>query len=80
MTFITFKRSAWWGFGGAGALTLAVWFIVGASPALTDASTRLFLSIGLNPREEGLFCVLLFLAFTSLVGFIAGRGFQFHRA
>ena len=74
---MTFKRSVWWGFGGAGGVTLAAWFIVGASQALTDALTHLFLSIGLNPREQGLFCVLLFVTFTSLVGFVAGRGLQF---
>ena len=77
---MTFKRSVWWGVGGAAAVTMAAWFVVVASQALTDASTHLFLSIGLNPREQGLFCVLLFVAFTSLVGFVAGRGLQFRRS
>jgi hypothetical protein len=76
---MTFKRSVWWGFGGAAVLTVAAWFIVGTSRALTDASTHFFLAIGLNPREQGLWCVLLFVAFTSLVGFIVGRGLQLHR-
>jgi len=76
---MTFKRSVWWGFGGAAAVTLAAWFIVGASQALSDASTHLFLTIGLNPREQGLLCVLFFVVFTSLVGFVAGRGLQFRR-
>lgn len=73
-----FKRSVWWGFGGAAVLSVAAWFIVGTSRALTDASTQFFLAIGLNPREQGLWCVLIFVAINSLVGFIAGRGLRFH--
>jgi hypothetical protein len=74
---MTFKRSVWWGIGGAAVLTIAAWFIVGASRALTVASTHFFLAIGLNPREQGLWCILVFVAFTSLVGFIVGRGLRF---
>jgi hypothetical protein len=76
---MTFKRSVWWGFGGAIAVTLAAWFIVGASQALTDTSTHFFLSVGLNPREQGVWCVLLFIAVTSIVGFVAGRGLDLRR-
>ena len=74
---MSFKRSVWWGIGGAAVLTVAAWIIVGASRALTDAWTHFFLSIGLNPREQGLLCVLLFVAFTSFVGFVVGRGLRF---
>ena len=76
---MTFKRSVWWGFGGATAVSLIAWFVFGASDSLIDASTHLFLSLGLNPREQGFLCVLLFVVFTSVVGFIAGRGLQFRR-
>ena len=76
---MTFKRSVWWGVGGAVAVTLATWFILGASQVLRDASTHLFLSVGLNPREQGLWCVLLFVATTSIVGFVAGRGLRLGR-
>ena len=76
---MTFKRSVGWGYFGAGAFTLAAWFVVVSSQALSDASTHFFLSMGLNPREQGLFCLLLFIAFTSLVGFLAGRGLQLRR-
>ena len=76
---MTFKRSVWWGFGGAVAVTIIGWFALGWSTWLGDASTHFFLSIGLNPREEGLWCVLLFVVFTSIVGFLAGRGVRIGR-
>ena len=71
---MTFKRSIWWGLAGALGVNLASWLAVGLSKSLTDVSTTIFLSIGLNPREEGLWCVLLFLCFTSIGGFLIGRG------
>lgn len=74
-----FKRSIWWGFGGAVAVTGAVFFALRWSSALSDASTDLFLTLGLNPREEALVCVALFVTFTSVIGFVAGRGVKFRR-
>ena len=71
---MAFNRSVWWGLGGAVGVTFAGWLALSASKALTDVSTSIFLSLGLNPREEGLWCVLLFLSFNSVVGFLIGRG------
>jgi hypothetical protein len=76
---MAFKRSVWWGFGGAVALTIIGWFVLGWSTWLTDASTHLFLSLGINPREQGLLCVTLFVAFTSVIGFLAGRRVSIRR-
>jgi len=74
-----FKRSVWWGLGGAVVVSVAGYFVLYWSSALSDASTHLFLSLGLNPREQGLLCMLLFVGFTSVIGFIAGRGVQIRR-
>lgn len=77
---MTFKRSISWGVAGAIVVPVLAWFVVGASQALTDASTHLFLSIGLNPREQGLWCVLLFIAVTAVFGFVVGRGLTLRRS
>lgn len=71
---MTFKRSLWWGFGGAVCISLLSLIITSLSKWLSDASTDLFLSFGLNPREETPECLLLFVAVTSVIGFFAGRG------
>jgi hypothetical protein len=77
--FMTFKRSFWWGLGGAIVVSIIGWLILGWSTWLSNASTQFFLWIGLNPREQGLWCVLFFVAFTSVVGFLTGRGLSIGR-
>ena len=74
---MTFKRSVWWGIAGAACVSIAGWLALTASKSLSDAFTDLFLWLGLNPREEGLWCVLLFFAFTSITGFLVGFGVHF---
>ena len=69
-----FKRSSLWGLGGAVCVTLLGFLLLNASKPLGDVTTHFFLLIGLNPREQGVWCLLLFVAFTSVIGFLAGRG------
>lgn len=70
MPTMSFNRSFSLGFGGAAVLSIASWLIMDTRQVLTGVSAHLFLSLGLNPREQGLWCELLFITLTSKVGFI----------
>ncbi|MCE9518807.1 MAG: hypothetical protein K8R87_04490 [Verrucomicrobia bacterium] len=76
---MTFKRSLWWGLSGAIVVPICGWLVLGWSTWLSNASTRFFLWIGLNPREQGLWCVLLSVTLTSVVGFLTARGVNIGR-
>ena len=71
---MTFKRSIWWGIAGGVALSVLEFTLVSANKWLTDTETRFLLWLGLNPREQGLWCLLLEIGVTFVIGFLVGRG------
>ncbi len=71
------KRSIGWGIGAGICFSVAGWLAILANKSLSDFATHCFLWLGLNPREEGLWCVLLFFSFTSITGFLVGMGLYY---
>jgi hypothetical protein len=71
---MAFKCSFWWGVSGGLLASLVGFLAPFASKSLGEACTRVFVWLGLNPREQGALCLAVLLAVTFTIGFIAGRG------
>ena len=76
---MAFKRSIWWGLIGGVALSVLAFALLASSKRLSEIDSSFLLWLGLNPREQGLWCFLLEAGVTFAVGFIAGRGLSIFR-
>lgn len=72
-----FKHSVWWGLAGAVGFSLISLLAIANSEGISSSLIEFFLSLGLNPREQAPWCILLFFGSTSIIGYVIGQGLSY---